>query len=221
MVFFFWQMLEMYYLENIVLTALKLRCPAIPSQKRVLNQIQVRSVIELESFNSYLQLLFNSLLTTKRRHLDCDKVNPGAHDKGSWWILRLFLLLVVRSCAPFAGVASVSNPVIVPKLERQQNKVKEGEGGGDERFLFSPSPPFSFLASFLLRPNILYELPRKRLLRRLYDYSFFFLSSFLSLSLSFFLSFFFSIFLKTIISLQSLRKPCIQRPFLANCRLTA
>ena len=70
MVFFFWQMLEMYYLENIVLTALKLRCPAIPSQKRVLNQIQVRSVIELESFNSYLQLLFNSLLTTKRRHLD-------------------------------------------------------------------------------------------------------------------------------------------------------
>ena len=138
MVFFFWQMLEMYYLENIVLTALKLRCPAIPSQKRVLNQIQVRSVIELESFNSYLQLLFNSLLTTKRRHLDWDKVNPGAHDKGSWWILRLFLLLVVRSCAPFAGVASISNRVIARKLERQQKKMKEGGGGGDKRFPFLP-----------------------------------------------------------------------------------
>ena len=60
-------MLEIYYLENIVLTEHKLRCPAIPSQKRVLNQIQVRSVIELESFNSHLQLLFISLLTTKTR----------------------------------------------------------------------------------------------------------------------------------------------------------
>ena len=140
----------MYYLENIVLTEHKLRCPAIPSQKRVLNQIQVRSVIELESFNSHLQLLFISLLTTKRRHLDCDKVNPGAHDKGSWCIIRLFLLLVVWSCASFAGVASISNRVIARKLERQQNKMKEGGGGGDKRFLFSPSPPVLFLTSFLL-----------------------------------------------------------------------
>ena len=84
MVFCFWQMLEMYYLENIVLTEHKLRCPAIRSQKRILNQIQVRSVIEVESFNSHLQLLFIFLLTTKRRHLDYDKVNPGAHDTGAW-----------------------------------------------------------------------------------------------------------------------------------------
>ena len=140
MVFFFWRMLEMYYLENIVLTEHKLRCPAIPSQKRVLNQIQVRSVIELKSFNSHLQLLFISLLTTKRRHLDCDKVNPGAHDKGSWWIIRLFLLLVVRFCASFAGVASISNRFIAWKLERQEIR----------GFLFSPFPPVLFLTSFLI-----------------------------------------------------------------------
>ena len=198
MVFFFWQMLEMYYLENIVLTAHKLRCPAIPSQKRVLNQIQVRSVIELESFNSHLQFLFISLLTTKRRHLDCDKVNPGAHDKGSWWILRLFLLLVVRSCAPFAGVASISNRVIARKLERQQKKMKEGGRGGDKRVSFSPHfLPFYSWHLFCSRSNILYELPRKRLLHRLYGYSFIFLSFFSS-----FLQFFFH----TIISLQSLKK---------------
>ena len=80
MVFFFWQMLEICYLENIVLTEHKLRCPAIRSQRRILNQIQVRSVIEMESFNSHSQFLLFFLLTTKRRHLDCDKVNPGAHD---------------------------------------------------------------------------------------------------------------------------------------------
>ena len=134
MVFFFWQMLEVYCLENIVLTEHKLRCLAIPSQKRVLNQIQVRSVIEPESFNSHLQLLFISLLTTKRRHQDCDKVNPGAHDKGSCWIIRLSLGLVLH----FAGVASFSNQVIARKLERQQNKMKEGGGGGDKRFPFLP-----------------------------------------------------------------------------------
>ena len=76
-------MLEMYYLENIVLTEHKLRCPAIRSQKIILNQIQVRSVIEVEYFNSHLQLLFIFLLTTKRRLLDCDKVNPGAHYTGA------------------------------------------------------------------------------------------------------------------------------------------
>ena len=81
-----------------------------------------------------MHFLFNN----KRRHLDCDKVNPGAHDKGSWWIIRLLSLLVVRSCALLAGVASVSNWGIAPKLERQQNKMKEGGGGGDKRFPFLP-----------------------------------------------------------------------------------
>ena len=78
----------------------------------------------------------------KRRHLDCDK--------GSWWIIRLLSLLVVRSCPLLAAVASVSNRVILSKLERQQNQMKEGEGEWIRGFLFSPSPRFSFLASFLL-----------------------------------------------------------------------
>ena len=83
-----------------------------------------------------MHFLFNN----KSRHLDCDKVNPGAHDKGSWWIIRLLCqsLLVVRSCALLAGVASVSNRVIAPKMERQQNKMKEGGGEEDKRFPFLP-----------------------------------------------------------------------------------
>ena len=198
MVFFFWQMLEMYYLENIVLTAHKLRCPAIPSQKRVLNQIQVRSVIELESFNSHLQLLFISLLTTKRRHLDCDKVNPGAHDKGSWWILRLFLLLVVRSCAPFAGVASIANRVIARKLERQQKKIKEGGGGGDKRFPFLP-------ISSRFIPDIFFALVPTFSTNSRGNACY---AGYMAIRFSFFLSFllFFNFFFHTIISLQSLKK---------------
>ena len=64
-----------------------------------------------------------------------------------------------------ACVASVSNRVIARKLER---KVEEGEvGGGEKRFLLSPSPPPSILFFFCSRPDVLDELARKRLLRRL------------------------------------------------------
>ena len=77
----------------------------------------------------------------KRKHLDCDKVNPGAHDKGSWWIIRLLCLslLVIRSCALLAGVVSVSSRVIEPKLERHAVEQNERRGrGGDKRFPFLP-----------------------------------------------------------------------------------
>ena len=47
-------------------------------------------------------------------------------------------LLVARCCALLGGVASVSNRVIAPKLERQQKKLKEGGGGGYNRFPFLP-----------------------------------------------------------------------------------
>ena len=67
-----------------------------------------------------------------------------------------------------ACIASVSNRVIVRKLEREQKKV-EGEGGmGEEETSFpsfpSPSPVIPF---FYSRPNFLDKLARKRLLRRL------------------------------------------------------
>ena len=84
----------------------------------------------------------------KRRHLDYHKVNPGAHDTSSWWIIRLLSLLIVRSCALLAAVASASNRVIAPKLERQQNKMKKGGEKGIRGFLCSH--PLPFLASFLL-----------------------------------------------------------------------
>ena len=87
----------------------------------------------------------------KRRHLDCDKVNPGAHDKGSWCIIRLLSLLVVRSCALLAGVGSVSNRVLYCAkvvATAKQNERRRGEG--IRCFLFPPSPLFSFLASFSL-----------------------------------------------------------------------
>ena len=117
----------------------------------------------------------------KRRHLDCDKVNPGAHDKGSWWIIRLLSLLVIRSCALLAGVVSVSNRVIAPKLERQQNKMKEGGGEGIRGFLFSPSPPFSFLASLLLSSQHSRRTRAETLATQAnYGYSLFFLSFFYS-----------------------------------------
>ena len=71
------------------------------------------------------------LLTTKRRHLDCDKVNPGAHNKGSWCIIGLLSLLVVRSCALLAGVGNVSNRVIYCAkvgATAKQNERRRGEG---------------------------------------------------------------------------------------------
>ena len=198
----------MYYLENIVLTEHKLRCPAIPSQKRVLNQIQVRSVIELESFNSHLQLLFISLLTTKRRHLDCDKVNPGAHDKGSWWIIRLFLLLVVWSCASFAGVASISNRVIARKLEWQQNKMKKGGGGGDKRFPFLP-------ISSRFIPDIFFALVPTFSTNSCGNACY---AGYMAIRFSFFLSFllFFNFFSHNNFATITKKKTCIQRPLLAN-----
>ena len=124
----------------------------------------------------------------KRKHLDCDKVNPGAHDKGSWWIIRLLCLslLVIRSCALLAGVASISNRVIAPKLERQQNKMKEGRGEGIRGFLFSPSPPFSFLVSLLLSSRHSRRTRAGTLATQAsYGYSFFSLSFFYSFSKQF------------------------------------
>ena len=77
-----------------------------------------------------------------------------------------------------ACVASVSSRDIARKLEREQKKMEWGGGwgGGGERdggmgfagklSLLSPPPPPSFLF-FYSRPNVLDELARKRLLRRL------------------------------------------------------
>ena len=151
----------------------------------------------------------------KRKHLDCDKVNPRAHDKGSWWIIRLLCLslLVIRSCALLAGVASVSNRVITPKLERQkkQNERRGSGGEGIRGFLFSPSPPFSFLASLLLSSQHSRRTRAETVATQAnYAYSFF--------SLSFFY-FFLNQFCGRV--WDATIKPCIWRPLLANSWLTA
>ena len=148
----------------------------------------------------------------KRRHLNCDKVNPGAHDKGSWWIIRLLCLslLVVRSCALLAGVASVSNRVIAPYLERQQNKMKEGGWGGDKRFpflpvssLFIPGLFFALIPTFSTesRGNVCY-------------------AGYVAIRFSVFLSFIFS---QTILwkSVGRYNQTCVWWPLLANSWLTA
>ena len=48
-----------------------------------------------------------------------------------------------------------------------KKKKVEGGGGGEKSFLLSPPPPPSFLFFFCSRPDVLDELARKRLLRRL------------------------------------------------------
>ena len=78
-----------------------------------------------------------------------------------------------------ACVASVSSRVLARKLEREQKKQNgRGRGRGEEEKLSSPypyeeslsplpSPSFPFFCS---HPNVLDELARKRLLRRLYKW---------------------------------------------------
>ena len=147
----------------------------------------------------------------KRRHLDCDKVNPGAHDKGSWWILTLLSLLVIRSCALLAGVASVSNRVIAPKLERQQNKIKEGGGRGDKKFPFLPiSSLFIPDLSFALIPTFSTNSRGNAWNAG-------------KLWLFVFLSFFLLFFFKTILwrGVGCYNQTCIWRPLFANSWLTA
>ena len=119
----------------------------------------------------------------KRRHLDCDKVNPGAHDKGSWCIITLLSLLVVRSCALLAGVGSVSNRFIYCAkvvATAKQNERRRGER--IRGFLFSPSPPFSFLASFSLSSQHSRRTPAETLATQGFSF-FFLLSSIFSLTI--------------------------------------
>ena len=145
----------------------------------------------------------------KKRHLDCDKVNPGAHDKGSWWIIRLLLLLVVRSCTLLAGLASVSNWVIVPKLERQQNKLKEGGGGGVKRFSFLP------ISSLFIRGLFFALMPTFSTTSRGTACN----AGYVAIRSFFFLS---SIFSHTILwkGMGCYNQTCIWRPLLSNSWLT-
>ena len=103
-------------------------------------------------------------------------------------------LLVVRSCASFAGVASVSNRVIAPKLERKQNKIKEGGGGGDKRFPFLPISSF-FIPGLFFAPSQHFRRTHAETLATQVIWLFVFLSFFLSFFLSLFIYLFLSLFL--------------------------
>ena len=104
----------------------------------------------------------------KRKHLDCDKVNTGAHDKGSWWIIRLLCLsLLVIRCFISRRSKRFQSSYCVKVGATKETKWKKGEGRGKE-VTFSPHLlPFHSCPLFCFHPNILDELARERLQRRL------------------------------------------------------